>query len=67
MRLGIDNAFSKMIAKVADDEANSATIRRKLLERYNVFFRHWRDYTVYVAVVSMIGLVLTLFNWEATF
>jgi hypothetical protein len=67
MKLGIEGRIQKEIAKQADEEANSATIRRKLLERYNIFFRHWRDYTVFVAVVSMIGLILTIFNWEATF
>jgi hypothetical protein len=42
-------------------------IRNKLVKRYNKYYAHWKDVNVLVAVLAMIGLLMTFLTWDYTF
>ena len=48
-------------------ENNDDHIRRKLVEKYNAYYRHWQDYTIMVAVFAIISLFLGIYQWEIEF
>lgn len=42
-------------------------MRTKLLQRYNNYFQHWRDFSIVLAFFALCGLWLTIRQWEDTF
>lgn len=42
-------------------------IRRKLIEKYNKYYRHWQDLNLLVALFALIGLLLCVIEWETAF
>ena len=56
------NLLNQYLTENSDD-----TIRRKLVQKYNTYYRHWKDLNYIVALFAMVGLVLTCFKWEAYF
>ena len=42
-------------------------IRRKLIEKYNTYYRHWQDLNLLVALFALIGLLLCVIEWETAF
>ena len=42
-------------------------IRRKLMEKYNLYYRHWKDLNILVAIFAIIGLILDVIEWETAF
>ena len=48
-------------------ENNDDYIRRKLIEKYNAYYRHWKDFNLLIAVFAIIGLVLAISQWESEF
>ena len=43
------------------------TIRRKLIDKYNMYFRLWKDFNGLVAIFAIIGLALACIRWENSF
>ena len=41
-------------------EYTDEAIRRKLVNKYNAYYRHWRDLNFLVALLAMIGLFLAI-------
>ena len=54
--------LDKLLFENKDD-----TIRRKLIEKYNKYYRHWQDLNLLVALFAMIGIALSIIQWETTF
>lgn len=42
-------------------------LRARLLQRYNNYFQHWRDFSIVLAFFAISGLWLTIRQWEDTF
>ena len=42
-------------------------IQRRLIERYNVCFSYYRDFTCLVALIAMGGLLIAIARWEKSF
>lgn len=38
-----------------------------MIDKYNTYYRHWKDANILCAVYAMLGLFLTLLNWRGTF
>lgn len=56
--------------KILDDlivENNDDHIRRKLIEKYNAYYRHWQDLNWLVAIFACIALFLSIYQWESEF
>ena len=54
--------------KILDEmlvENNDDYIRRKLIEKYNSYYRHWTDFTILAAVFALIALFLSIYQWES--
>ena len=45
-------------------ENSDQAVRRKLIKKYNLYFKHWQDYNLLVASLAMTGLAIGLFEWE---
>jgi hypothetical protein len=56
-----------MIFKVADEEVSGDKIRIDLIKKYENYFSHFKSYSVLLAFCAMIGLLLSVLNWEETF
>ena len=52
--------MSKKLGENSDDY-----IRRKLVEGYNSYYRHWQDMNLLVAFFAIVGLLLAIFQWES--
>ena len=48
-------------------EYNDDAIRKRLVKKYNLYYGHWKDLNLLVAVFAMIGLVVSAIHWEANF
>ena len=48
-------------------ENNDDYIRRQLIKKYNLFYRHWKDLNLLVALFAITGLILSLYTWESSF
>lgn len=59
--------MTKEFYKITAEEVSNAAIKNKMLAQYNNYFRHWRDFTVLNAGFAILGLILTISEWEATF
>ena len=57
----------KMALEEVLTENKDDTIRRKLIQKYNKYYRHWQDLNLLVALFAMIGLALAISQWETTF
>ena len=43
------------------------TIRRKIVDKYNNYYRHWWDLNLVIALFATTSLVLAILQWEDTF
>lgn len=53
--------------KILDEmliENNDDYIRRKLIQKYNAYYRHWTDFTILTAIFAVIALFLAIYQWE---
>jgi len=48
-------------------ENSDDTVRRKLVAKFNNYFRHWQDLNMLVALFAMVGLILSVIAWETQF
>jgi hypothetical protein len=48
-------------------ENTEAHIRKRLLEKYNVYYAHWKDFYCLTAFLAMAGFFVALADWEDTF
>ena len=48
-------------------ENSDEYIRRKLIDKYNAYYRHWQDLNMLVALFAMIGMTLCIVEWESSF
>ena len=56
--------------KILDEnltENNDEFIRRKLIEKYNNYYRHWLDLNLLVCLFATAGLFMAIFEWESQF
>lgn len=42
-------------------------IRRKLITKYNSYYRHWKDLNILVAIFALTGLFMDVIHWETAF
>ena len=57
--------YRKLNDVVSDN--NDDTIRRKLVSKYNNYYRLWQDFNLLVGLFAMIGLILAIIEWEYNF
>ena len=55
-----DQALLNKILK----ENSDSIVRHKLIKKYNLYYSHWLDYSLLVAGLATIGLIIGLFEWE---
>ena len=48
-------------------EGSDENIRRKLVQKYNSYYRHWMDFNFIVALFALVGLFLSIIKWESQF
>ena len=48
-------------------ENSDTMIRRKLLKKYNLYYRYWIDYSVLSSIFAMIGLLMAVIEWECLY
>ena len=58
-----DQAILNTILKENSNEA----VRRKLLKRYNLYYSMWIDYSILCTFLAMIGLAISLAEWERNY
>ena len=66
MSLNMNKEERKILSEMLS-ENNDDTVRRKLINKYNVYYRLWQDFVLLVALLAMIGLGLACFSWENEF
>ena len=48
-------------------EGSDENIHRKLVQKYNSYYRHWMDFNFIVALFALVGLFLSIIKWESQF
>ena len=56
----------RKLNEVVEDNTDE-TIRRKLVSKYNNYYRLWQDFNLLVGLFAMIGLILAIIEWEYNF
>lgn len=70
---GMECEFSQMDLKEKNKmntilpENSDDTIRRDLISKYVLYFKHWEDFNLLVAFIAMTGLVCALIDYEYEF
>ena len=64
--MSMKNSEYRMLNEVVADN-NDDSVRRKLVSKYNNYYRLWQDFTLLVALFAIIGLVLAVMQWEKSF
>ena len=66
LNMNLNMKDEKLLRDILQENSDE-TIRRKLIEKYTKFYRHWKDFNVLIAVLAGLGLILGLFQWETEF
>lgn len=64
---GVSSKRIRSIFEIAEEEIGVDALRQKATKKYLTFFNHYVWYTILCAFLAMIGLALTIENWERTF
>lgn len=56
----------RKLNEVVEDNTDE-TIRRKLVSKYNNYYRLWQDFNLLVGLFAMISLILAIVEWETNF
>eukprot|EP00354_Favella_ehrenbergii_P012550 CAMPEP_0170454584 /NCGR_PEP_ID=MMETSP0123-20130129/2787_1 /TAXON_ID=182087 /ORGANISM="Favella ehrenbergii, Strain Fehren 1" /LENGTH=76 /DNA_ID=CAMNT_0010717345 /DNA_START=126 /DNA_END=356 /DNA_ORIENTATION=+ len=66
MTLKISQKDHKLLNEMITDNSDD-TIRRKLVAKYNNYYRLWQDFNILVAFFALISLALAVAEWETQF
>ena len=66
MSLNMDPKELKVLQDISN-ENNDDQIRRHLIDKYNSYYRHWKDLNILVALFALITLFLSIYQWESEF
>lgn len=42
-------------------------IRTYLIEKYNAYYKHWKDANILCAVYALLGLYISVHSWNGNF
>ena len=65
----VDNSRGHMLYMGANVNNENITqeIRNKLVRRYKKFYQYWKDFTILVAFLALVGLMINIINWDLSF
>ena len=66
LSMNIDMKDEQLLRNIIQENTDE-TIRRKLIEKYTKYYRHWKDFNILIAVLALLGIILGLYQWESEF
>ena len=56
-----------MTTFIREEKISTDEIKLKLVEKYNLYFKLWKDFTALVALLAMTGVLLGMHDWAQSF
>ena len=50
-----------------EEKLTTQEIKLRLVDKYNLYFALWKDFTLLVAILAMAGLLLGIHDWAQSF
>ena len=61
------NRSSSSLETLLTKDHSTQDLRNRLIWRYRKYYYYWKDFTILVAFLAMIGLIIQLINWDKSF
>ena len=61
------NRSSSSLNLLLTQDHSTQDLRNRLIWRYRKYYYYWKDFTILVAFLAIIGLVIQLINWDKSF